>query len=250
MVDTGARRRSRAGRRPGRGPRPRRPRPGPPLRRRRDDVVPRAGLAGARPPRRGRVRAPGDRGQAGAAGRERRRPPIRSPRCGPPSAPATSWSPSARPTTRSCSRAMRRAPAWGVDDASGSAPGARPPAGAADHVLWIDDVTGGGRARRAARAAVPRALGAHPRVLRAPGAARAGRRGVRAGRRPASPAPTRAGSAEVVAVPDATAARRCARPEASRPVDVTLVGAGRTRATSCSSTPASAIALVEEADGA
>ena len=171
------------GRRPRRGPRPRRPRPGPPIRRRGDAVVPGASLARARPPRRGRVRAPGHRGQAGAAGRERRRSRSGRARCGPPSAPVTCCSRSARPTTRSCSprRHAARRRLGGDDDLDRCRAAGRRP-GAADHVLWIDDARPATcRARRAARAAVPRAVGADPRVLRAPGAAHDRRGGVRAG---------------------------------------------------------------------
>ena len=105
---------------------------------RRHHVVRRAALGAARAARRGRVRAPGDRRQARAAGgrvtgpdlvaaarisvaagRRRRRRRVRGRR---------------RTSGRSCAGRRRGAPR-----SSGSAPGPGPDAGAADHVLWLDD---------------------------------------------------------------------------------------------------------------
>ena len=54
--------------------------------------------------------------------------------------------------------------------------GARPLAAGADHLLWLSDDPAG-RSRRAARARLPRAVGADPRVLRAPGPPRGARGG-------------------------------------------------------------------------
>ena len=70
----------------GRGPGCDRARVGAPLLRRRHDVVPRSRLAGARAPRGGRVRAPGDHGQARTAGGRggRRRPGLVPARAGAP----------------------------------------------------------------------------------------------------------------------------------------------------------------------
>ena len=116
MVDAGASKaRPGLGRRPGRRPRPRRPGPGPPVRRRRDDVVPGAGLARARPPRRRGVRAPGDHRQAGAAGGRASSTPIRSPRCGRTARAGDMLRRGQpRPTTAVVQSAMRRAGAWGL----------------------------------------------------------------------------------------------------------------------------------------
>ena len=68
--------------------------------------------------------------------------------------------------------AMRRAQAWGVLTLwIGSGP--RPPAGAANHILWIDSDDPMVPATGTVRADVPPAVGAHPRLLRAPGPAEA-----------------------------------------------------------------------------
>ena len=70
--------------------------------------------------------------------------------------------------------AMRRAAAWGLLSVwigSGLRPPPGPPTTSCGSTTRRD-----GSLRRAARAAVPPALGAHPRVLRAPRAAHAGRR--------------------------------------------------------------------------
>ena len=91
--------------------------------------------------------------------------------------------------TASVRRAMRRAPAWGLTSVWVGA-GERPEPGAADHVLWLDE--GLHRAvRRPARPALPRAVGAHPCLLRAPWPAQP-RSPRRARGRCASPAPTKA----------------------------------------------------------
>ncbi len=107
------------------------------LRPRRHDVVRRPPVAGARPPRRRRVRAPGDRRQARAAGGLRRRRPGRR--------AASARSPRRRRRQRSAtiddllSAVLRRAEPWGLTSLWLGA-GRRPPAGTADHVVWIDDV--------------------------------------------------------------------------------------------------------------
>ena len=94
------------------------------------------------------------------------------------------------------------------------------------------------RARRPPRAALPRAVGADPRVLRAP--------------RPARRAPTTCDATTVVhhllrrgpagrgrvASPTTAGDATVRTAEGIETVDTTLVGAGRTPATSCSSTPA------------
>ena len=152
--------------------------------------------------------------------------------------PATCWSSSAAPTTGRCRRRCCGAPGVGADDASGSAPGPRPPAGRGRPRAL-------GRRRRPAPPAhdgrlvllLPPAVGAHPRLLRAPGPARAGRGRVRRCDGRASPAPTRDGSAEVVAGRrDGRASVRTARGaetvdtharrRRSRPGDLVLVHAG------------------------
>ena len=72
-----------------------------------------------------------------------------------------------RPRRRRRCGARRR---WGLTTIWLGA-GAPPMAATADHVLWLsDDPTGS--SRRSPRARLPRAVGAHPRLLRAPGSAR------------------------------------------------------------------------------
>ena len=127
-----------------------------------------AGGALRRAPRRGRVRAPGDRRQAGAARarpRRRGRPLARRSRCWP--SPTTSRSPSA--------------PATAGERRGAGARGARLP----DRRVRAVGARVGVRAARrddpfvapgAGRDALPRALGARARVLRAPRAARGPRR--------------------------------------------------------------------------
>ena len=89
----------------------------------------------------------------------------------------------ARRRTPAVSEAMVRARVWGLTTVWIGA-GTRPDAGAADHVLWVDGRSRRSRSRRRLRrqprAPVPRALGAHARVLRASRSARCRRRrGVR-----------------------------------------------------------------------
>ena len=76
------------------------------------------------------------------------------------------------PATTRRRRVLRRAPAWGLTThlARRRARARRP--ATADHVLWLDDDDGAAPPRRPARARLPRAVGAHPRVLRAPRPAR------------------------------------------------------------------------------
>ena len=62
--------------------------------------------------------------------------------------------------------AMRRAPAWGTMTLWIGA-GPRPPAGAANHVLWIDSDDPMVPATGPVRAHVPPAVGTDPRLLRA-----------------------------------------------------------------------------------
>ena len=111
---------------------------GPPLRGRRDDVVHRAGVARARPPRRGRVRASGDRRQAGPAGRQRRLAPIRSPALRSLVRAGDVVLAVEPPTTRRRRRRHASRRAWGADDVWIGA-GLGPPTERADHVLWVDD---------------------------------------------------------------------------------------------------------------
>ena len=80
--------------------------------------------------------------------------------------------------TASVRRAMRRAPAWGLTSVWVGA-GERPEPGAADHVLWLDEGCLYRAVRRPARPAVPRAVGAHACLLRAPRPAQRGARGLR-----------------------------------------------------------------------
>ena len=245
MATQGCRRR-RPGRRTRRRPRPRRPGPGPSLRRRGDDVVPRAGLARARPPRRGGVRPSGDRRQAGPAGGERRRP--RSGRRAAGHRPRRR-----RPGRRQHGRRSGRA----VRDAAGRRVGGHRRCGSVP-----------GTARRRARpttccgSTTPAATAAHDGRLvllyhvlwelthvcfEHPGLlADRGRL------RPSTACVTCSDEgrlAEVVTVPDATAAVGPHRRR--RGGDRHHASSDRcTRATSCSSTPGSAIVLLEEAGDA
>ncbi len=194
-------------------------------------------MGAARAARRGRVRAPGDRGQAGAARRraDRARPRRAPPGC--PSGPATSSSRSRRRTepagaASDAARARRGAPTT-IWIGSGTAPDRR---ARADHVLWLDDRRPDGPRHRAVRAALPPAVGAHPRLLRAPG--------------PADTGPAECtdevcvtcsdeGRLGEVVLPPATAMAR-ARPHRAgvEDVDVTLRRRRRARATWCWSTRA------------
>ena len=129
-------------------------------------------VAVPRPPRGRRVRPPGDRRQAGAARRERRRGRGRRRPCGCWPVPATSsWSSSTaddrRPST--CCAGPRP----GASRGSGSERAAPDRRSRADHVVW----SGGARPRPGGplgrpRAALPPAVGADPRRVRAPGSAR------------------------------------------------------------------------------
>ena len=216
----------------------------PPIRRRGDDVVRRAPVAGARPPRRRRVRAPGDRGQAGAAGRQRRLgrsgrgAAVRS--CDAGDVRARHQPRRRRP----CRHAMLRVPPRGGPRRCGSVPGRRPRTRGADHVSGPTTTRRSpqpGAARRAPGAAVPRAVGADPRVLRAPRAARPAepacdgrglhhllRRGP--ARRRSSTAPKHGHGAVRTAVASRRSTPRSSAP--SRPGDLVLVHAGTAIASS------------------
>ena len=198
--------------------------PGPALRRRGHDVVRRARVARARPPRRRRVRAPGHRRQAGAAG-------------GVTSTAATSSTPSAcsarpgdvaarrrrGPTTPSPRDVLRRAEPWGVTSIWLGA-GPRPPAGRGrPRALDRRRRPGGGRARRPTRAALPPAVGAHPRRVRAPRACSPAEQCLLA-TTSASPAPTKGASPRCSTPPSPTVAPTWSPAGREEAVDVTLVG--------------------------
>ena len=148
-------------------------------------------LGAARPARRGRVRAPGDRRQARAAGgrAHRARPRRHRPHLGPARRPRARRRRSGRP-----GRPLDHAAGPGLgrhDDLDRQRPparrGCRRPRAVARRPRPA-------RARhRPLRAALPPAVGAHPRLLRAPRPARPSP--TSAPTRSASPAPTRAGSA-------------------------------------------------------
>ena len=100
--------------------------------------MPRSRLAGARAPRGGRVRPPGDHGQARTAGgRGGRRRPGLVPSCaGAP--PTTSCCAGGPGVDRGPVRAASGPGIWGLTTVWIGC-GSRPAPGAADHVVWVDD---------------------------------------------------------------------------------------------------------------
>ena len=187
-------------------------------------------MARARPPRRGRVRASRDHGQAGPAGGRRRRPPTRWPPAGHGAAGDILW----RWHRRDAGVMRPRCAARGLGRSTTVWIGAgrAPEPGAADHVLWVDD---GGRDRAATTAGsccATTCSGSSPTCASSTPACSRRADGVR-GRPCASPAPTKGALAEVVAVDDGRTVVGAHRGGSTETVDTTLVGpvaAGRPRA--------------------
>ena len=202
-------------------------------------MVPRAGLARARAPRRGRVRASGDHGEACVAVGVDRRGPTRSRAAHDVRSGDIARSRSPRRRTPVVRDVDAASAGVGSAHASGSVPDRGPSPGSPTTLVWADEVSPSRRHDGSMVLAyhvlweLVHVCFEHPGLLRP-----CARRRVRASTAPASRARTRAGSARSPRS-SAPSSRRCARRAGVEEVDTTLVDPARRPGRSSSSTAAS-----------